>query len=85
MDAALTGGVVSAVIGLVALIAHKARCLVRCQEGDETPQWSAACGFTDKPIHSDDMRFERQSLYRRHPSDAALFERTYQLRALVRT
>ena len=67
MDAALTGGVVSAVVGLVALIIHKARCLVRIQEGeDDTPQWSVACGFTDKQLYSDDKRFESVEVPENH-------------------
>ena len=57
MDAALAGGLVSACVTLLALIIHKARCIVRCKAGgdssdseDGTPRWSCAAGFTESRL-----------------------------------
>ena len=55
MDAALAGGLVSAAVTLVALIIHKARCIVRCKAGSDsdsegTPRWSCAAGFTESRL-----------------------------------
>ena len=56
MDAALAGGLVSACVTLLALITHKARCIVRCKAGsdssdsEDTPRWSCAAGFTESRL-----------------------------------
>ena len=57
MDAALAGGLVSAGVTLLALIIHKARCIVRCRDEQHTdsseedyPSWSCAAGFTESRL-----------------------------------
>ena len=56
MDAALAGGLVSACVTLLALIIHKARCIVRCKaerdssDSEGTPRWSCAAGFTESRL-----------------------------------
>ena len=56
MDAALAGGLVSACVTLLALIIHKARCIVRCKaerdgsDSEDTPRWSCAAGFTESRL-----------------------------------
>ena len=50
MDGAVVGGLVSAAVTIVALIIHKARCIVRCSPDGEEPDWSCAAGFTDSPL-----------------------------------
>ena len=56
MDAALAGGLVSACVTLLALVIHKARCIVRCKaecdssDSDGTPTWSCAAGFTESRL-----------------------------------
>ncbi len=56
MDAALAGGLVSACVTLLALVIHKARCIVRCKaerdspDSEGTPRWSCAAGFTESRL-----------------------------------
>lgn len=52
MDPAVTGSVVTAAVGLVALIISKCRCVVRVKEDIETEEleWDAQVGFTETPL-----------------------------------
>ena len=59
MDAALAGGLVSAGVTLLALIIHKARCIVRCRDEQHTDssdeetypsRFSCAAGFTESRL-----------------------------------
>ena len=52
MDPAVIGGIVTSAVGIVAIILHKARCIVRCANDEEQEEhsWSCAAGFTDSPL-----------------------------------
>ena len=47
MDPALTGSLITALIGLLGIILHKSRCITVCSD-DGT--WSCTIGFTEKPL-----------------------------------
>ena len=56
MDAGITGGLVSAVVGLLAIDLHKSRCILKCGNNDEQEHnWSCAAGFTDSSLENKDL------------------------------
>ena len=76
MDAALAGGLLSAGVTLLALIIHKARCIVRCQGphdgSDSEPEltWSCAAGFTESKLEPN-----KQLETVEFPEDAVLYRK----------
>ena len=73
MDGAVVGGLVSASVTIIAIILHKARCIIRCGNDEEQEQhnWSCAAGFTDAPLEPN-----RQVETIEWPENSVLFKKT---------
>ena len=76
MDAALAGGLLSAGATILALVIHKARCIVRCQaphdnsDSEAEPTWSCAAGFTESKLEPN-----KQLETVEFPEDAVLYRK----------
>ena len=66
MDAAVLGGLLTGLVGLLAAIIAKTRCYVRVQQEDGSDDYRVQCGagFTDQVIvPQDSSRIETRELH----------------------